>query len=33
MTYQDATAMAIAVQTGQTTPLELVTQAIYKAKS
>ncbi|EMR4163620.1 TPA: amidase [Streptococcus pyogenes] len=32
MTYQDATAMAIAVQTGQTTPLELVTQAIYKAK-
>lgn len=32
MTYHDATAMAMAVQTGEITPLELVSQAIHKAK-
>ncbi|EIQ82069.1 UNVERIFIED_CONTAM: amidase [Streptococcus canis] len=32
MTYQDATAMATAVQAGQITPVELVGQAIQKAK-
>ncbi|MCB2847398.1 amidase [Streptococcus dysgalactiae subsp. dysgalactiae] len=32
MTYHDATAMAMAVQTGEISPLELVSQAIHKAK-